>query len=400
MADYGIINTYLNSFFAFTSFFLIFILKRKDLFYFGCFVGILWFWWIALALRYYDLLFLAPFFIIFLALVYGLIFYALSYFSKDRIYLKAILLLILPLIHPFSFNWFEPKLVLLQSHFSISDISYFIFILSIAFFADFTLSSSHRLKKLLLSISCLIFLLLYPFKDKQIVKSNINQDFSKFKIINTKISQDERVESTYYIKALNFIFKNIHQAIKEKKEIIIFPETILPTYFNKIGKYEREKLKTLSKKIKIIIGSLYLEKQEKYNSIYYYSNNKEKIFHKQILTPLGEKNPFFKSLNKLINDTFYNGAIDFSEGNTKNIIKINNKKVGLAICYEATSDDNFHKNIDYMIAISNNSWFNDTPKTSIQSTLQNLLLKFYARKYNINIIHSANYGKDEIIYGK
>ncbi len=39
-----------------------------------------------------------------------------------------------------------------------------------------------------------------------------------------------------------------------------------------------------------------------------------------------------------------------------------------------------------MIATSNNAWF--TP--SIEPTLQKLLLKYYAKKYDVTIFHSIN----------
>jgi apolipoprotein N-acyltransferase len=383
---------FINSLLGFIGFFLIFILKKKDLFYFGFFVGIFWFWWIVLASRYYDLFFLMPFiFVILIGLVYGFIFYALSWLSKDGVYLKAILLFFIDLIHPFGFNWFEPKLVLLESFFSINDFQYFSFLIALAILSDTLVNKNNKTIKLMFS---LFLLLIVTYKIP--VKEPLNNDFSNIKIISTKISQDEREKSIYYIKALNFIFKEINIAISQNKELIIFPETILPIYFNTQGEYERKKLKKLSKNIKIIIGSLYMDKikNKKYNSIYYYNDTNESIFHKKILTPLGEKNPLFKSANKLINNLFYNGAIDFSEGNTNNYININDKNISLAICYEATSNESFYKKSNIMIAISNNSWF----YPSTQNTFQNLLLKLYSKKYKTIILHSANYGREKIIF--
>ena len=46
-----------------------------------------------------------------------------------------------------------------------------------------------------------------------------------------------------------------------------------------------------------------------------------------------------------------------------------------------------------MVAISNNAWF--TP--SIEPTLQHLLLKYYSKKYDVNIYHIAN-GSSNRIY--
>ena len=66
-----------------------------------------------------------------------------------------------------------------------------------------------------------------------------------------------------------------------------------------------------------------------------------------------------------------------------------------AICYEATTDEIF-KNIGdtkYMIATSNNAWF--TPST--EPALQRLLMKYYAKKYNVIIYNSANGSSNSIV---
>lgn len=46
-----------------------------------------------------------------------------------------------------------------------------------------------------------------------------------------------------------------------------------------------------------------------------------------------------------------------------------------------------------MIAISNNAWF----EPSIEQTLQHLLLRYYAAKYQTVIYHAANGGISGII---
>ena len=57
-----------------------------------------------------------------------------------------------------------------------------------------------------------------------------------------------------------------------------------------------------------------------------------------------------------------------------------------AICYEATCNEIYSGDVEFVIAISNNAWF----RPSIEPTLQRLLLKFYAKKYNIVIYHTTN----------
>jgi apolipoprotein N-acyltransferase len=90
----------------------------------------------------------------------------------------------------------------------------------------------------------------------------------------------------------------------------------------------------------------------------------------------------------LINDIFYNGAQDYSKASEPTDFLIKNEKFRNAICYEATTDKIFENLGDtkYMIAISNNAWF--TP--SIEPILQDLLLKYYSKRYEVNIYHVVN----------
>jgi apolipoprotein N-acyltransferase len=50
--------------------------------------------------------------------------------------------------------------------------------------------------------------------------------------------------------------------------------------------------------------------------------------------------------------------------------------------------------VRYLVALSNNGWF----KPSIEPTLQNLLIRFYARKNNTVVFHAANSGGSGIVY--
>jgi apolipoprotein N-acyltransferase len=110
--------------------------------------------------------------------------------------------------------------------------------------------------------------------------------------------------------------------------------------------------------------------------------------------PFGEKVPLPQILTDLINKLFFNGASDYSTASNTTTFDINGTKFRNAICYEATTNEIFY-NMDtkFMIAISNNAWF--TP--SIEPTLQYLLLKYYAQKYNIIIFHSSNKSSNMII---
>jgi apolipoprotein N-acyltransferase len=153
-------------------------------------------------------------------------------------------------------------------------------------------------------------------------------------------------------------------------------------------------LKEKSKKISIIVGSLHQKNNQLHNSTYFFENEKMRVANKVVLIPFGEAVPLPQLLRDLINDTFYNGAKDYESALHPTDFKIKDIKFRNAICYEATTNKIF-KNIatKYMIVTSNNAWF----VPSIQPTLQNLLLKYYALKYDIKIFSISNMSDNRII---
>ena len=119
-----------------------------------------------------------------------------------------------------------------------------------------------------------------------------------------------------------------------------------------------------------------------------------KVAHKVVLVPFGEAVPLPAKIRDIINDTFYGGAKDYETAKEATTFTIKGEKFRNAICYEATTDK-VYENLDtnYVIATSNNAWF--TP--SIEPTLQKLLLKYYAKKYNLVIYSVTNKSKSGII---
>ena len=131
-----------------------------------------------------------------------------------------------------------------------------------------------------------------------------------------------------------------------------------------------------------------------YNSTYLIDNTKVQISNKVVLVPFGEAVPLPKLLRDFINNQFYNGAKDYQTAKKPTTFVIKNIKFRNAICYEITTDK-IYQDLDtsYIIAISNNAWF----VPSIEPTLQSLLLKYYAKKYNVIIYHSTNGSPNQII---
>ncbi|MEA2092338.1 MAG: apolipoprotein N-acyltransferase, partial [Campylobacterota bacterium] len=136
-----------------------------------------------------------------------------------------------------------------------------------------------------------------------------------------------------------------------------------------------------------VAGSLFRDKDRSYNVTYMFQNGEYKMAKKLILVPFGEYIPLPKFAQKFINDMFFAGQADFLTAKEPTDFIIKGVKFRNAICYEATCQEIYEGEVDFVIATSNNAWF----APSIEPTIQKLLMRYYARKNGVTIYHSANY---------
>lgn len=372
--EYRIINTL----FALAGFYLLLTIPRKSLFYAGFFTGILWFYWIAISLQYYDLIYLAPLVLLAFGVGYGLLFFLFALY--DRIYFRLFAIFSFTFIAPLGFNWLKFELIFLDSYFGTSKEEFALILVSI--YAFIYLGKSR-------------FLVLFPlyFALTNITGVYLDNPNAKISMPQLNINQELKWESNYRPIVIQKNLELIEKAIEEKKDLIVLPETSLPTLLNK-SEDLLNRLKEYSKSIDIVTGSLYVEEENIYNASYFISKEQVQIAKKVVLVPFGEEIPLPQFFVDLINDIFYNGAKDYAKAQKATDFIIKGNKFRNAICYEATHDKIYENlnGVKYMLAMSNNAWF--TPST--EPVLQNLLLKYYSKKYNITIFHSVNGSKNQI----
>ena len=372
----------LNSFFALFGFFLILGEHKAVWFWSGFLIGILWFYWISFSFIYYDLVFLMPFIILGIALVYGVWFWAIGKWIRN-LYVQAFFLWSVSFIAPFGFNWLKLELILLNTYFSTQWILFALFLGAVALLKDACLWRKG------IGVALLGLLLWFPTSLPHVVFP----EAIDVALPPMHIEQSKRWDKAYQQEAIDTNFALIEEAIADKKELIILPESAFPLYLN-LEEGLIEKLKTYSHTITIVTGALTYEKEAFFNSSYLFEGGEMRIAHKVVLVPFGEEVPFPEWITTLINRLFFDGAKDYTKAKEPYDFTIRDLSFRNAICYEATTDILYKNNPKHMIAISNNAWF--TP--SIEPTLQHLLLKLYAKKYNTIIYHSANAGKSGIIY--
>ena len=369
----------LNTILGLLALYFLLIIPKKALLISGFMTGILWCWWMAVSLQYYDLVYLTPVILICIGTVFGIIFYFFALF--DRLTFRILTIFAFTFFAPFGFNWMKFELLFIDSYIGIDKVSFLLVLVSFYFII--------KLKRFkILGIIPLLFALSFP-KGQYIQNPN-----AKIYMPQMNVNQNLRWDKQYKATLEQQNFDEINNAINQQKDLVVLPETAFTTALNR-NENLLQKLKELSFKIDIITGALYVENNQIYNASYHFTKGQIQIAKKVVLVPFGEEIPFPKFIVDFINKVFYNGAQDYSKASEPTDFVIKGEKFRNAICYEATTDKIFENlgNTEYMVAISNNAWF--TP--SIEPTLQHLLLKYYSKKYDVNIYHVAN-GSSNRIY--
>ncbi len=364
-------------------FYILFKEKSPVWFFSGFFVGLFWFYWIGFSFIYYGFAYLFPVACLFIALGYGFIFLLPSLVVKNTWIRAFLLVAFVSFLPPFGFNWLDFRLLLLNTPFGLDYISLFAFI-----FFVLCLSTLKGYKKLF----AVVFLLFSLNTKVDLAKNQLPFSIS---LINSQIPQEDKWKKELTSQFVRENIQKINQAIKEKKEIIIFPESAFTLFLNRIPKL-MDMLEKKSQKITIITGALTYENKKFYNSTYVFADGKTSIFHKVILVPFGEEIPMPNFLKKWINEIFYEGAEDFSTAKNPQDYQIKGINIRNAICFEATTSLLYKNKPKFMIAMSNNAWF--TP--SFEPLIQHLLLLLNANLNHTTIYHSVNGSKSEIIYPK
>jgi apolipoprotein N-acyltransferase len=346
-------------------------IPRRSVLIAGFFIGLFWFYWIAYSFKYQGVGYMEPFITLGFGIIYLLFFAPLALTNKP--YIRALLLFGLSFVAPFGWNWLKPELLFVESYIGIYKYQFAIVLAALSLPALIH-DKKYRFAPLVLLIAALNFGY-PPQKDAPL----------KIKLVQTHIPQEKKWTREQLYPTVSLIFSEIQKATREGYDVVVLPESVFPLFLNKEPRLIAT-LKKASHKIVIVTGALLLEDGKHYNVAYKFENGNYTIAKKLVLVPFGEYIPLPKFARKFINDTFFSGASDFVTAKAPTDFIIKGVKFRNAICYEATTDAIYENHPKYVIAISNNAWF--TP--SIEPTLQNLLLRYFARKYGVTIYHATN----------
>lgn len=378
LEHFELTNKLINTIFGLVSLALFLYIPKKSILVAGFSIGILWFYWIGYSFEYQGVGYMTPIITLAFGFIY-LLFFLPLYFTK-KAYIRAILLFGLSFIEPFDWNWLQIELIFVESYIGIFKYQFFLVL--------FTLSLPSVIhNKRYQYLPLLLIFTTFNFSSIKQVDAPLS-----IKLINTDIKQEHKWTKEARLSTVEMIFTEINRAINEKQDLVVFPESVFPLYMN-FHPQLIDELSLLSHKISIVAGSLLREDDHNYNVTYLFEDGKYTIAKKLVLVPFGEYIPLPKFARKIINETFFKGASDFVTAQMPTDFIIKGVKFRNAICYEATCQEMYEGDVVFVIATSNNAWF----APSIEPTLQNLLLKYYARKNGVTIYHSANYKGSGVI---
>ncbi|MCX2717260.1 apolipoprotein N-acyltransferase [Helicobacter sp. MIT 21-1697] len=349
----------------------------------GFFLGVLWFYWVSLGLRYFDMSFLIPLVVIACGIFMGFVFYIGLW--CECLMLRFAFLLLLSYLTPFGFDWIVPESVFAYSYIGVDKLSFALVIL--ALWLLFKYKSWWKLG----GVICLILALDFGLVDSQ--RENLPQ--FKIKLAQSAVSQD----FDYRMREAKSIFdthiSDIQKAINEKYDVIILPESAFYVPLDSPYFVYFDTLLEMSHKIIIIAGALREEihtdgSASYFNSTYKFDKGEVSFYDKVLLVPFGETLPSF--LLPLAH-TFFQGIGGFSAGRDFGYFDIKGIQFKNAICYEGSNRGFYSDYPQYVIVTSNNAWF----VPSIEPILQKNLMKYYARLYGSVIFHATNLSPAAII---
>ena len=216
-------------------------------------------------------------------------------------------------------------------------------------------------------------------------------------VIQPNIDQYKKWDEKYKQEIINGLDENI-KYFKDKVEIIIYPESVLPGYLqidNDIKKLVERNLKNANLHL-IGANSIDIENNKIYNSVFAVDKDGNmNLHHKNHLVVFGEYIPFRNILSKFFG--VLNSLGDFSKSTVMNVFKYDKISVGSTICSE-----NFFPNLtrnlvkngaNLLTNHTNDAWFGNSA-APYQHFVMNIFRAVETRK---NVVVCANSGISAVI---
>jgi apolipoprotein N-acyltransferase len=188
----------------------------------------------------------------------------------------------------------------------------------------------------------------------------------KIALVQGNIAQDTKWDPAFQQATLKKYLRLTREAVKQEPDLVVWPETATPFYFQSDFKSRKIIIQEMQKlKKPLLFGSpAYRRKGERlrlYNRAYLLNNlgQVSGYYDKIHLVPFGEYVPLKRILffvNKLVQ-----AAGDFASGDSGVVLELPPARMGVLICYESIfpelSRDLVDSGANLLINITNDAWF-------------------------------------------
>jgi apolipoprotein N-acyltransferase len=224
-----------------------------------------------------------------------------------------------------------------------------------------------------------------------------NNEKIKIALVQGNVEQFMKWNPVYQNIVINKYRDLTLKAAEENPDLIIWPETSTPFYFEE-SPGETDLIRTLAREIKIpiLFGSPHREKIDGkviyFNSAYLVSESGETLgrYDKMHLVPFGEFVPFRKILFFIEKLVVMIG--DFGRGTEATVMQTAGNRVGVSICYEMIFPDLIRQAVkngaNFLVNITNDAWFGQSAASYQHRSMGALR----AVENRISIVRAANTG--------
>ncbi|KPJ68815.1 hypothetical protein AMJ44_05340, partial [candidate division WOR-1 bacterium DG_54_3] len=191
----------------------------------------------------------------------------------------------------------------------------------------------------------------------------------KLALIQPNVDQEDKLDPSKVMPIFELHEEMTHQAMEEKPEIIIWPETAIFSYLLYDSRLlPRVKQLAIDSKAWLIFGTPHYIGDKAYNSVVSMSPSGEIVsrYDKQQLVPFGEYLPFRRILFPLLKGVGYYDY-EFSSNPDPELLSAADLKIAAAICFESTFPylirERVKKSSDFILTVTNDAWFGNSSAT-------------------------------------
>jgi apolipoprotein N-acyltransferase len=228
--------------------------------------------------------------------------------------------------------------------------------------------------------------------------------YLRIALLQGNIAQDQKWDKAFEEEILNRYERLSREAAAQGAQLIVWPETAFPFYFQS-DFVHRERLLDLVRELRtpLLFGAVGWQHKRKnevtlFNRAYLLSASGEELgsYDKIKLAPFGEYIPFHNSLLFFL-DKLVVGIGDFGTGTEAKVFELPLTRFGVLICYEGIFPDFARQFVangaQLLINITNDAWFGRSSAPS-----QHLVMEaMRAIENRVPLVRAANTGFSAVI---